>query len=309
MAVKSWTRKSLLTIEDLKPDEISLILDKADEIKRISDKSDPVYSSLKGKRVINLFMEPSTRTRVAFEVAAKSLGADIITITGEASSLTKGETLKDTALNVQALGADAIIIRHSSPGSPLFLSKMVGVPIINAGDGAHEHPSQALLDIFTLREKLGDLQDKKITILGDILFSRVARSNLWGLTKLGARVTLAGPTTLVPPDFKHLGARVTHDTQTALEDADAVMLLRIQHERQSASHFPSLSEYAKVFGLGPESIKWMQEKALILHPGPLNRGVEIDSALADSSRAVILEQVSNGIAVRMAIMHLCISTS
>ena len=254
-------------------------------------------------------MEPSTRTRVAFEVAAKSLGADIITITGEASSLTKGETLKDTALNVQALGADAIIIRHSSPGSPLFLSKMVGVPIINAGDGAHEHPSQALLDIFTLREKLGDLQDKKITILGDILFSRVARSNLWGLTKLGARVTLAGPTTLVPPDFKHLGARVTHDTQTALEDADAVMLLRIQHERQSASHFPSLSEYAKVFGLGPESIKWMQEKALILHPGPLNRGVEIDSALADSSRAVILEQVSNGIAVRMAIMHLCISTS
>jgi len=309
MAVNGWTRTSLLAIEDLKPDEISLILDTADSIKRISDKSDPVYSSLKGKRVINLFMEPSTRTRVAFEVAVKSLGADIITVTGEASSLTKGETLKDTALNVQALGADAIIIRHSSPGSPLFLSKMVDVPIINAGDGAHEHPSQALLDIYTLREKLGDLKDKKITILGDILFSRVARSNLWGLTKLGAKVTLAGPTTLVPRDFKHLGARVTHDTRTALEDADAVMLLRIQHERQSASHFPSLSEYANVFGLGQESINWMKEKAIILHPGPLNRGVEIDSAIADSSRSVILEQVSNGIAVRMAIMHLCISTS
>ena len=302
-----WSRKSLLSIEELSCDEIIFILEKAKLIKDEGCKNGPIVSSLSGKRIINLFMEPSTRTRVAFEVAAKSLGADIISITGDASSLTKGETLKDTAMNVQALGADAIVIRHSSPGSPLFLSRMVDVPIINAGDGAHEHPSQALLDIFTLREKLGDLSDKKITILGDILFSRVARSNLWGLLKLGAIVTLAGPSTLVPREFEELGAKVTHNPNDALEGADAVMLLRIQHERQQASHFPSLSEYANVFGLGKEALSKMKENAIILHPGPLNRGVEIDSEIADSSRAVILEQVSNGIAVRMAILHQCIS--
>ena len=254
-------------------------------------------------------MEPSTRTRVAFEIAAKSLGADTISISGEASSLTKGETLKDTAMNVQSLGADAIVIRHSSAGSPLFLSKLVDVPIINAGDGAHEHPSQALLDIFTLKEKLGDLSGKRITILGDILFSRVARSNLWGLLKLGAEVTLAGPSTLVPREFEDLGAKVTHDPNIALEDADAVMLLRIQHERQRASHFPSLSEYANVFGLDSNALKKMKESAIILHPGPLNRGVEIESEVADSSRSVILEQVANGIAVRMAILYLCIKSA
>ena len=302
-----WSRKSLLSIEELSCDEIIFILEKAKLIKDEGCKNGSIVSSLSGKRIINLFMEPSTRTRVAFEVAAKSLGADIISITGDASSLTKGETLKDTAMNVQALGADAIVIRHSSPGSPLFLSRMVDVPIINAGDGAHEHPSQALLDIFTLREKLGDLSDKKITILGDILFSRVARSNLWGLLKLGAIVTLAGPSTLVPREFEELGAKVTHNPNDALEGADAVMLLRIQHERQQASHFPSLSEYANVFGLGKEASSKMKDNAIILHPGPLNRGVEIDSEIADSSRAVILEQVSNGIAVRMAILHQCIS--
>ena len=253
-------------------------------------------------------MEPSTRTRVAFEIAAKSLGADTISISGEASSLTKGETLKDTAMNVRALGADAIVLRHSSPGSPLFLSKVVDVPIINAGDGAHEHPSQALLDIYTLRERLGNLKGKKITILGDILFSRVARSNLWGLLKLGAIVTLAGPSTLVPLEFQSLGARVTHDPKIALKGADAVMLLRIQHERQKASHFPSLTEYANIFGLDRKMLSEMKENALILHPGPLNRGVEIESVVADSNRAVILEQVANGIAVRMAILHLCITT-
>lgn len=302
-----WTRKSLLSIEDLSAEEILLLLEKAKLIKEGKEESKPISNALKGKRIINLFMEPSTRTRVAFEIAAKSLGADIISITGEASSLTKGETLKDTAKNVQALGADAIVIRHSSPGSPLFLSRMVEVPIINAGDGAHEHPSQALLDIFTLREKLGDLRHKKITILGDILFSRVARSNLWGLLKLGATVTLAGPSTLVPREFEELGAKVTHDPSIALKDADAVMLLRIQHERQQASHFPSLAEYANVFGLGSEVLEQMNKNAIILHPGPLNRGIEIESQLADSNRAVILQQVANGIAVRMAIFHLCIT--
>ena len=300
-----WTRKSLLSIEDLSSEEILIILDKA---KKLKEAKDSQTYSLKGKRIINLFMEPSTRTRVAFEIAAKSLGADTISISGEASSLTKGETLKDTAMNVRALGADAIVLRHSSPGSPLFLSKVVDVPIINAGDGSHEHPSQALLDIYTLRERLGNLKGKKITILGDILFSRVARSNLWGLLKLGAIVTLAGPSTLVPREFQNLGARVTHDPKIALKGADAVMLLRIQHERQKASHFPSLTEYANIFGLDRKMLSEMKENALILHPGPLNRGVEIESVVADSNRAVILEQVANGIAVRMAILHLCITT-
>jgi aspartate carbamoyltransferase catalytic subunit len=304
-----WKRRSLLTIEDLSIDEIIFLLEQAKLIKEDQLSNAPPTFSLGGKRIINLFMEPSTRTRVAFEIAAKSLGADTISISGEASSLTKGETLKDTAMNVQSLGADAIVIRHSSAGSPLFLSKLVDVPIINAGDGAHEHPSQALLDIFTLKEKLGDLSGKRITILGDILFSRVARSNLWGLLKLGAEVTLAGPSTLVPREFEVLGAKVTHDPNIALEDADAVMLLRIQHERQRASHFPSLSEYANVFGLDSNALKKMKESAIILHPGPLNRGVEIESDVADSSRSVILEQVANGIAVRMAILYLCIKSA
>jgi|TARA_Y100000022_G_scaffold199489_1_gene212085 aspartate carbamoyltransferase catalytic subunit len=303
-----WQQKSLLSIEGLSSEEILFILDKAKSLKESKGNEEPIFHSLRGKRIINLFMEPSTRTRVAFEIAAKSLGADTISISGEASSLTKGETLKDTAMNVQALGADAIVLRHSSPGSPLFLSRIVDVPIINAGDGAHEHPSQALLDIYTLREKLGDLRDRKITILGDILFSRVARSNLWGLLKLGAKVTLAGPSTLVPREFEKLGARVTHDPSVALKDADAVMLLRIQHERQQASHFPSLAEYANVFGLDSKVLSAMKRNAIILHPGPLNRGVEIESEVADSGRAVILQQVANGIAVRMAILHLCITS-
>ena len=303
--MKSWSRKSLLGLEDMNREEIICLLDKAKEFQKVLSQKGSVLDLLKGKRIINLFMEPSTRTRVAFEVAAKTLSADIISIAESSSSLTKGETLRDTALNIQALGADAIVIRHSSPGSALFLSKTIDVPIINAGDGAHEHPSQALLDIFTLRENLGALDGKKITILGDILFSRVARSNLWGLKKLGASVTCAGPSTLVPEGFEKLGAKVTHNLHRALENADAVMLLRIQHERQSSSHFPSLSEYTKIFGLSSNQEKILANKTLILHPGPINRGVEIDSTLADCSRSLILEQVSNGVAVRMAILYLC----
>ena len=303
--MKSWSRKSLLGLEDMNREEIICLLDKAKEFQKVLFQKGSVLDLLKGKRIINLFMEPSTRTRVAFEVAAKTLSADIISIAESSSSLTKGETLRDTALNIQALGADAIVIRHSSPGSALFLSKTIDVPIINAGDGAHEHPSQALLDIFTLRENLGALDGKKITILGDILFSRVARSNLWGLKKLGASVTFAGPSTLVPEGFEKLGAIVTHNLHRALENADAVMLLRIQHERQSSSHFPSLSEYTKIFGLSSNQEKILANKTLILHPGPINRGVEIDSTLADCSRSLILEQVSNGVAVRMAILYLC----
>ena len=300
-----WTRRSLLGLNDLSREEIEVILDLAEEFKlNLTDKKKPV-KTLSGMRVVNLFLEPSTRTRVAFEIAAKSLNADVISIASQSSSLTKGESLKDTALNIQALGADAIVIRHSSAGSPLFLSNVIPVPIINAGDGAHEHPSQALLDIFTLRQKLGNLEGKKIVILGDILFSRVARSNLWGLKKMGARVTLAGPATLVPKLFQQLGADVSYDIEKSLLGADAVMLLRIQHERQNSNHFPSLEEYTRMFGLNSERACLLKKDALILHPGPINRGVEIDSKLADSANSVILEQVTNGIAVRMAILYLC----
>ena len=304
-----WRRKTLLGLEDLSSAEIEIILERANAFKRdLSQKKKP-KENLAGKRIVNLFLEPSTRTRVAFEIAAKSLSADVISIASKSSSLTKGESLKDTAMNIQALGADAIVIRHSSPGSPLFLSEIIPTPIINAGDGSHEHPSQALLDIFTLQEKLGPLKNKNITILGDILFSRVARSNLWGLQKLGAKVTFVGPSTLVPKTFEKLGATVSQDIEKCLADADAVMLLRIQHERQNTSHFPSLEEYTRIFGLNLERARLLKEGTIILHPGPINRGVEIDSALADSKNSVILEQVTNGIAVRMAILYLCTTTS
>ena len=300
-----WNRTSLLGLEPLEVQEIEIVLELAKEFKLHLENKELPSKNLKGKRIVNLFMEPSTRTRVAFEIAAKSLSADVISIASQSSSLTKGETLKDTAKNIQALGADAIVIRHSSAGSPFFLSKTIPVPIINAGDGAHEHPSQALLDIFTLKEKLGSLCGKNIVILGDILFSRVARSNLWGLKKLGANVTFVGPSTLVPRDFEKLGANVSHDVNESLKKADAIMLLRIQHERQSTSHFPSLEEYTKVFGLNIDRSKLLKPNAIILHPGPINRGVEIDSSIADSKNSVILQQVTNGIAVRMAILYLC----
>ena len=305
----TWNRNSLLGLEELDVNEIKLILELSKEFKENLSKKQKPSKNLEGKRIVNLFMEPSTRTRVAFEIAAKSLSADVISIASKSSSLTKGESLKDTALNIQALGADAIVIRHSSPGSPLFLSKTIPVPIINAGDGSHEHPSQALLDIFTLQEKLGTLHNKNITTLGDILFSRVARSNLWGLQKMGANVTLVGPSTLVPKGFEKMGATVSHDIEKSLSKADAVMLLRIQHERQSSSHFPSLEEYTRIFGLSIERSALLKKEAIILHPGPINRGVEIDSTLADSKNSVILEQVTNGIAVRMAILYLCTTNS
>ena len=302
MQIPHWDKKDLIGIENLSRSEIRKILLLAKEYKKNIGIQN---NHLKGKRIVNLFMEPSTRTRIAFEVAAKSLQADVISIAVKSSRLIKGETLRDTALNVQALGADAIVLRHSSPGSPLFLSRIVNVPIINAGDGAHEHPSQALLDVFTLEERIGSLKNKKVTILGDILFSRVARSNFWALSKMGAHVTFAGPSTLVPKRFESMGAKVSHNLKESLSDADAVMLLRIQHERQSSSHFPSLAEYTRIFGLNKSRSKWLKKGAIILHPGPINRGVEIDSELADSKNSVILNQVTNGVAIRMAILSLC----
>ena len=305
MDLTHWNKESLLGIEELTCSEINQILDVAKFLKNELDNGCSEKAYLRGKRIVNLFMEPSTRTRIAFELAAKSLNADVITVAEKSSSLTKGETLRDTALNIQALGADAIVLRHSSPGSPLFLSKIVDVPVINAGDGAHEHPSQALLDLYTIQERVGSVKGMKITILGDILFSRVARSNYWALSKMGAEVTFAGPSTLVPKQFESMGAKVSHDLKDALKDADAVMLLRIQHERQSSTHFPSLDEYTTIFGLNRDRKKWLKEGTLILHPGPVNRGVELDSELADSSQSLILNQVTNGIAVRMAILYLC----
>lgn len=301
-----WNRKDLVGIEELSRAELEAIYAKAKEFKATLKRSQKKQPTLRGYTVVNLFMEPSTRTKLAFEIAATRLSADVITVSGNASSLVKGESLRDTAMNIQALNADIIIMRHSAAGAARYLSQVIDIPVVNAGDGAHEHPTQALLDTFTLREKFGpDLSGKKVTILGDILFSRVARSNIWALRKLGAEVTLAGPSTLVPREFEHFGARVCHNLREALREADAVMLLRIQHERQSSTHFPSLGEYTSMFGLNQKRASWLKPEAIIMHPGPINRGVELDSALADSERSVILEQVTNGIAVRMAVLYLC----
>lgn len=300
-----WNRKDLITIEELSVEELATLFETADAFKKVLGRKTAKTPALRGKNVVNLFFEPSTRTRVAFEMAAKRLSADVTSLDMKTSSTTKGETLRDTVENVKALAADIIVIRHSAPGSAGYISKILDIPVLNAGDGAHEHPTQALLDCFTLREKFSSLEGLRIAILGDILFSRVARSNIWAMTKLGADVTLVGPSTLVPHEFEQLGVKVSHDLQSALADKDAVMLLRIQHERQNASAFPSLSEYTSMFGLNKERLSWLKKDAVIMHPGPINRGVEIDSDLADSQQSVILEQVTNGLAVRMAALYLC----
>ena len=300
-----WTRRHLLTLEELSLAEIDQIHATATAFKKILGRSVKKVPVLRGKTIVNLFLEPSTRTRMAFDMAAKRLSADVISLDAASSSTTKGETLRDTAENIQALNADMIIIRHAASGSPLYLSNILDIPVINAGDGAHEHPTQGLLDTFTMKEHLGSLKGRKVVILGDILFSRVARSNIHALTKMGANVTLVGPATLVPRGFESLGVTVSHDLRSALADAEVVMLLRIQHERQTAGMFPSLGEYTSMFGLNKTRASWLNPKAIIMHPGPINRGVEIDSELADGERSVILEQVSNGIAVRMAVLYLC----
>ncbi|AKC82460.1 aspartate carbamoyltransferase [Verrucomicrobia bacterium IMCC26134] len=301
----SWTRRHLLTLEELSLAEIEQIHTTATAFKKILGRSVKKVPALRGKTIVNLFLEPSTRTRMAFDMAAKRLSADVISFDAASSSTTKGETLRDTAENIAALGADMIVIRHNCAGSPLYLSKILGIPVINAGDGSHEHPTQGLLDTFTMKEHLGTLKGRRIVILGDILFSRVARSNIHALVKFGADVTLCGPATLVPRPLETLGVKVSHDLRSALADAEVVMLLRIQHERQTATMFPSLGEYTSMFGLNKTRASWLHPKAIIMHPGPINRGVEIDSDLADGDRSVILEQVTNGIAVRMACLYLC----
>ena len=300
----SWTKKHLLDIESLTAAEITTVLDTARSFKAVGRRAIKKVPALRGKTVVNLFVEPSTRTRTSFELAAIRLSADVINFSAEASSFKKGETLKDTARNLEALNADFIIIRHSASGAPHFLSRVLDAHVINAGDGAHEHPTQALLDTFTIREKKGRIAGLNVTILGDILYSRVARSDIWALTKLGARVTLCGPATLVPKAFEQMGCHVTHDLDEAVCDADIINLLRIQHERQRKTMFPSIAEYANLYGLTKARFAKTKPDALIMHPGPINRGVEIDSEIADCDRSVILEQVTNGLAVRMAVLFL-----
>jgi aspartate carbamoyltransferase catalytic subunit len=301
----AWQRKDLLSIAELSAAEISQILDTASAFKSVGTREVKKVPALRGRTLVNFFVEPSTRTRTSFELAAFRLSADVINISATTSSLTKGETLKDTAKNLEALLADIIVLRHSSAGAARFLAERLDASVINAGDGAHEHPTQALLDTFTIREKKGKIAGLHVAIVGDILFSRVARSNIHALTKLGARVTLCGPPTLVPKSLEALGVRITHDFDALLPEVDVVNLLRIQHERQRKEYFPSLGEYTTFFGLTRQRAERLKPDALIMHPGPINRGVEIDSDIADSARSVILEQVTNGLATRMAVLFLC----
>ena len=303
----AWTRKDLLTIRELDRAEIELVLNTGRTFKDLLTRRVKKSTSLQGRTVVNLFVEPSTRTRTSFELAATRLDADVVSIDSASSSFRKGETLKDTGKVLEAMKADFVILRHAAAGAPQFLAERLKAHVINAGDGAHEHPTQALLDTFTMRERLGDKLDWKnlhVVICGDILFSRVARSNVWALTKLGARVTLVGPTTLVPNIFSELGVTVTHDFDSVLPDADVIMLLRIQHERQQRSFFPSVGEYVSIFGLSMERFNKCKPGVLIMHPGPINRGVEIASELADCPNSTVLDQVQNGLAIRMAVLHL-----
>ncbi len=305
--MSAWSRKDLLTIRELDRNEIELILQTARRFKELTAKPGKKSESLAGRTVINLFVEPSTRTRTSFELAATRLGAGVVSIDSESSSFRKGETLKDTGLVLQAMNADFVVLRHSAAGAPAFLAERLDAHLLNAGDGAHEHPTQALLDVFTIRERLGEKRDWSslhVVICGDILFSRVARSNVWALTKLGARVTLVGPTTLVPEIFSELGVTVAHDFDAVLPDADVIMLLRIQHERQRRTFFPSIGEYVSLFGLNMDRFRRCKPGVLVMHPGPINRGVEIASELADGPNSTVLDQVQNGLAIRMAALHL-----
>ena len=296
--------KDLVTIRQLGNKEIELILDCAASLKEVSTREIKKVPALRGKTIVNLFLEPSTRTRVSFEIAAKRLSADTINVSGTGTSISKGETLADTARNIQAMNPDILVIRHPAAGAPLLLSKILTCSVINAGDGAHEHPTQALLDMFTIREKKGRIAGLKIAIIGDISHSRVARSNIWGLRTMGAEVTVAGPPTMIPVDAESLGVKVSYDLTDAIKDADVIMMLRIQRERMAESLFPSLREYSRYFGLGYRHLKQARPEVIIMHPGPVNRGVELESTLADSDHAVILDQVTNGVAVRMALLYL-----
>lgn len=296
--------KDLLALSETSREDIESILSTAQSLKEILSRPIKKVPTLRGKVVCTLFYEPSTRTRTSFELAAKYMSADTVSLAPATSSVKKGETLSDTARNLEVMGVDVVIMRHSVSGSCHFLAKVLDVPVINAGDGMHEHPTQGLLDIFTILEYKSRIRGLKVAILGDVLHSRVARSNIFGLTKMGAEVAVAGPATLLPPEIESLGVKSYNRVEEAIEGADVVYVLRLQLERQTRSLFPSRREYHDVFGLNRERLKYAKEDAIVMHPGPMNRGVEITTDVADSPRSVILDQVVSGVAVRMAILYL-----
>src|SRR5687768_9327077 len=299
-----WTRKHLLALEDLSADELRFVLDTADSFKEVSTRSVKKVPALRGRVMVNLFFEDSTRTRISFSLAAQRLSADIIDFFEKTSSTNKGETLIDTARNIEAMGVDIVIIRHPAAGAAYLLSKSIQCSVINAGDGAHEHPTQGLLDIYTIRERFGKIEGLKVAIVGDIANSRVARSNLWALKKLGAEVILVGPPTLLPRAFEQFGARVTHDLDAVIGEVDVVNMLRVQFERIKSSQFPSVREFTRLYGLTWDRFQRCKKDTFVMHPGPMNRGIEISSDIADGPASGILQQVTNGLAVRMAVLYL-----
>lgn len=299
-----WNKKDLLGLEYLSREEIEFILYTAAGFKEVTTRQIKKVPALRGKTVVNLFYEPSTRTRTSFELAAKRLSADVVNVAAESSSVKKGETLIDTGRNIEALKIDIIVVRHDCSGAPNILARNVGCSVVNAGDGWHEHPTQALLDMFTLKENRGKIEGLRVSIIGDIAHSRVARSNIWGLTKLGAKVTVCAPSILIPEGIEQMGVRTTTDLEEAIKDADAINVLRMQFERDSALAFPSRMEYFKKFGITTERLNKCKKNIIVMHPGPINRGIEMSSEVADGANSVILDQVTNGIAVRMAVLYL-----
>jgi len=296
--------KNLLGLKDYAREEIEFILEQAQTFKEINYRPIKKVPALRGKTVVNLFFEPSTRTKTSFEIAGKRLSADVVNFSASQSSLTKGETLGDTARNIEAMKPDLLVLRSSSAGVPEMLARLISTPVINAGDGFHEHPTQALLDLFTVREKKGKIEGLKIAIVGDIRHSRVARSNIYGFSKLGAEVVVVGPPTMIPPGIEKLGCKVSYDLDQVIPEMDVIMMLRIQLERGSARFFPSLREYSRLYGLNEKRLSQAKKDVLIMHPGPVNRGVELSPEVADGPYSVILEQVENGVAVRMALLYL-----
>jgi aspartate carbamoyltransferase catalytic subunit len=300
-----WRHRNLLGLEDLTPEELVAILDTAHAFKDVSTRSVKKVPALRGKVVVNLFYEDSTRTRTSFTLAAQRLSADIIDFSEKTSSTSKGESLRDTVRNIEAMGVDIIVCRHPASGAPHLVARNVKCCVINAGDGRHEHPTQGLLDIYTMRQAKGRIEGLRVAIVGDVVNSRVARSNLYALKKLGAHVTLIGPPTLVPRAFEQLGATVCHDFDSVIEQCDVINMLRVQRERIASNAFPSLEEYSRLFGLTTERMKRAKTNVLVMHPGPINRGVEMSADVADSQHSAVLTQVTNGLAVRMAVLFLC----
>jgi aspartate carbamoyltransferase catalytic subunit len=303
-----WTRKDLLGLDELSAEEIVHILDTAESFREVSTRSIKKVPALRGKVVALMFFEDSTRTRMSFELAASRLSADTMIFTAKGSSVAKGETTLDTVRNVEAMGVDVFVIRHSQPGAPHLVSRRVAASVINAGDGPHEHPTQALLDIFTMRQRLGGVAGRRVAIVGDIAHSRVARSNILGLRKLGAEVVVVGPPTMVPSAITAMGCQISHSLDDVLRDVDVINMLRIQFERFGGSLFPSLREYSKVYGLNSQRLSRCRKDVLVMHPGPINRGVEITSHVADGPNSCILQQVTNGLAIRMAVLYLVTQT-